>query len=1684
MSKICKYLVAFMLVFALFMGACGGNTGNGGGNGGNGGDVYKDYEANKKPGGDQFDYDGNYSAPELTINGLGDDAAWQNITAPLATFGHGNAATVKIYRGEEALFFLFEVSDTILLTEGMSNDDSVTKSDSVEIYIDTLADGGNKPQNDDYQINLAIHGKTRIMQGSGSGWGNWNGLIDYEVSLNGTLNDGNDATDVGYTVEVMIPYKQINIERNDTIAIAFGHVDKMNNAGSTPGEHWDWFGWDYNGLREPQTPNNYLLLDKDNKLIDRDAEARPNADIAGYVTDAISGAPIAGATVTVTGASKEWVLTTDEQGYFLLSSLNPEQNYTVTVTMNGYMGNSVVYTRAELREVNGGRVLKDITIKDENHVEKTTLTGTVKSLLNGIVGGASVSVEGTLLTATADENGSFSIEGVPVENGKDVTLIVTANGYAESKNYVKFKNLIADGVTDLGEVNIHASYAIATGSDGFGNKSALFADSTLKVGRALTGIEFLLSGTRQLSGNIEVYLDTKESTGFRDEEASLWLFTLSGDGKIGGTHYAGGAFNVSALEYTVFFNGANGYEARFFVPYSYLGINPTEVFGISLGQWSTTAMDWDGWGFAGQFVAPEYSDQYIRVSATCQLYRQSDNVSMVDLSGNVGIAGVRVEAAGKATTTGNDGAWHFKVPATEEAVTITYTSLGYETKTTVLEAGYFTTHYSYRENVELNKQYATIRGIITDSSTGAPISGAMITVGGAAFAAYTNENGEYAIEGFWTKNTVDLIFSMANYATQTLTVRGADLAANLNYTHNVQLVSNNQVAYVTVSGTITNVAGPVAGASIWLEDEVVATTNANGVFTIENFKGVDSDLVVAKDGYMTQTLVFKASNLGNADSYTFEAIDMPKEYASLGELEEKTADKQAHFAKFSGYVTRTATAFEFKFVGARAFNNGQLEVYLDTGVVAPNKGATEVQLNLCADKSVVIVRGLTQGTFTVTYGGSDSNPEILLSLPYAALGINPTDIIGFYMGQWSTTAADWDPLTFEGAFLNADAIADHLRISADNVVYRYATNEKVVTLRGNAGLSGVVVKANGKSVVTAADGSYSMLIPVPNGDLTIEYSKTGYFTETTTVPAATFNSTSLFEDTVTMRVRTVSVSGTVADSVSGLELEGVKVSVKGSGISVLTGADGTYLLTGVSTSSNLVLVFELNDYATQEITIKASALAAADEHFANVNLVCTKVINNVELFGVVTNVNGPVAGASVSVEGYPDLKAVTNASGEFTIANVPVVEHSISIVKDGYIAASLSLAEDFADSDARDYNVGDIDLMLNYERMPGFIADKADTFAKWSGFVTRSAVGFEFKFTGERAFSGQIELFVDTKASAGDNARDTSDYLFLLKANGGLQIINWGEGDKNEVIPSNMKLTVVNADTLPEVYFTLPYSFFGQLDISKSVSATEVVGISVGQWSDAASDWDGWDCFSLIGASNTEFVKPEMPSDYIRIAADNTLYAKADNEAVDFSSYYFHFGTGSTTAPGAYGAGGLANAGLNADDFYGKVLSRDANGVTFEFISTGNFSINSITNEKEMILIYFDTGAVSNDGWNPDYLIKIASDGAVYGNNSAWWSANDGNKLSSTATITTANGVTKITYTVSYDVLGIAANDVFGVAMREASHNAGDHMLYDPWHDFYFAGETTGRDAAACTQFIRVASNGAVYADNNNNPND
>lgn len=135
--------------------------------------------------------------------------------------------------------------------------------------------------------------------------------------------------------------------------------------------------------------------------------------MAGYVLDSVTQQAVAGAKVSVRVDEEERTYTTDSQGYFLFEKVDPDHDYVVTVSKDGYIGNSVTYSRAELRASDGGRVLKTIYIKDESTVAKTTLKGTVKNIIDGAVSGAKVRVEGTVLEAATGADGRSSLREFP-----------------------------------------------------------------------------------------------------------------------------------------------------------------------------------------------------------------------------------------------------------------------------------------------------------------------------------------------------------------------------------------------------------------------------------------------------------------------------------------------------------------------------------------------------------------------------------------------------------------------------------------------------------------------------------------------------------------------------------------------------------------------------------------------------------------------------------------------------------------------------------------------------------------------------------------------------------------------------------------------------------------------------------------------------------------------------------------------------------------------------------------------------------------------------------------------------------------------------------------------------------------------------------------------------------------------
>lgn len=1032
-------------------------------------DVYEDYAPNKTPGGGQFEYNGNYSAPELTIDGKGDDPQWQAIEQPLLTYGRKvsdgqggtvDAVSVKAYRGNNALFFLFDVKDSVLLTQGVTNDDAVTRGDSIEFYIDTKADGGKNPQSDDVQINLGIHGKTRIMKGAGVNWGGWNGLIDYEVDLKGgTLNDGDAANDTGYTVEVMIQYKDIMIEKDDTIGLAFGQVDKVRTDDAISGSEtgpWNWYGWDFYGSKvDPQKPSTYVLFDKNGNLVS------PSADVAGNVRDT-AGNPVKDAVAKTTVDGAEMTAVTDEHGYFVFEGIDPVRDYTVVIEKEGYIALTETYTRAELREANGKAVLKEFTMIPTATLTYTTVTGTVKNVMHGAVGNATVAFKGTQISAETNADGAFSLANIPANNG-EVTLVVTKDGYAASETKISASALVADGTTAIGDVNLNLP-AGETGA--FGTLQGL-ANNTAFISRSLTGIEIVFKGDNAFNGWIELFVDTKESTSARNATNAMYRFFADGHTDV--TNYGGG-FTTQGVEWNVFPADGGGYTAKAFIPYTTLAVGALEPFGVSFGQ-SNGQDVWNGWdrsdmiGTDGKaYVAPEIPTDYVRVGADNKLYEASHNNTLIAFggtvkSGDTPLAGVSVKIGTLTAVTDKDGKWSLSAPVSEGTTEIIYSKAGYITETTEIEADAFKDTFSWSETVAMTERKVTVEGVVTDQD-GAPVEGASVTltVGGEQKTASTDKEGKYSFGGVATFDDVTVAFGKDGYApvAQTTVKRETlESAEGGIYRLDKSLTALSQVRKINLTGKVVGVEGALQGVRV---NGGAAVTGADGTFTLSDIDCVDGTIVLSLAGYTDGEYQFDANSVeAGVTDYVLPAdIFLTRDYVQLGNA------FGAKYAAFVPYVTRGETGFEFKFVGANAFD-GRIELFVDTKLSNGTGGrnSTDYLFNLNANGSVTIVNWGNGGNETVpsdmklTVSAEDNT--VLFTLPYSFLGVSCGEIVGVTFGQFSASQNGWDGWGMTGdyasmtgvngmAYVAPELTWDYIRIGVDNAPFCNAENKTLEEL--------------------------------------------------------------------------------------------------------------------------------------------------------------------------------------------------------------------------------------------------------------------------------------------------------------------------------------------------------------------------------------------------------------------------------------------------------------------------------------------------------------------------------------------------------------------------------------------------------------------------------------------------------------
>ncbi len=714
-----------------------------------------DYNPEKTPSGDAFDFDGNYTPPELDIDGLDDDEQYQN-ASPELTFGSKNQAKVKLYRGNEALFCFFKVADVDLETVGNNNGDDVTKGDSVEIYFDFKNDGASKPQSDDIQINIGAHGKTRIFVGSSGTWGNWNGLLDYEVKLDGTLNDNTDV-DNGYQIELMIPYSQVGIDKNSTFGVSLGCVarGKDSTHDTLP---YTWGGLTYEGnFIDPQNPSLYVTY-KGNKFYSHDAVPVDNLQVYGTLKDQ-SGTVLPNTTVDINGTEVK----TDENGKYTLSDVNSENDIVIRVEKDGYESYTETITSSEIRYVKNGKLEKNIILFDQSKTVEVTLTGKVKNPSRGAVSSANIKVNDD--TSLSSEDGSFSVK---TTLKPEMNLIVTKDGFKDSTTKLDILSLVGKDTVDLEDVALY-SYPSHVSFGGARGIAKVEAD----VYRGFDGIHFDFTSTQNMTNgdHVELFLDTK--TSFHGRDTTDYRIDFKADNGIAIVNFGDGSNNIvstSGITNNTYLEKTT-YHMDTMIPYSFLSIDSSEIIGFSLGVWSQSLNDWDGFSYEGNgfapYVAPEYTDQYLRLDMDNNLYRASSNeVTACKVTGFVVDSALTPlsTATVNGTQVNSDGS--FSLALLKEATPLTIKCNGYSDKVISLsESDLSSSSYSLG-NIILTKSVVTVEGTVQDAS-GNLLSDVTVSITPEGVTTTTGTDGKYSFAEISTGSNITITFTKDGYTTVT-----------------------------------------------------------------------------------------------------------------------------------------------------------------------------------------------------------------------------------------------------------------------------------------------------------------------------------------------------------------------------------------------------------------------------------------------------------------------------------------------------------------------------------------------------------------------------------------------------------------------------------------------------------------------------------------------------------------------------------------------------------------------------------------------------------------------------------------------------------------------------------------------------------------------------------------------------
>lgn len=384
--------------------------------------------------------------------------------------------------------------------------------------------------------------------------------------------------------------------------------------------------------------------------------------------------------------------------------------------------------------------------------------------------------------------------------------------------------------------------------------------------------------------------------------------------------------------------------------------------------------------------------------------------------------------------------------------------------------------------------------------------------------------------------------------------------------------------------------------------------------------------------------------------------------ASTATVSSNLQGKISYTSALAGTYTVTVSALGYA-VQNQNFTL-QAGTRVDLGIVsllpAPTTGILQGQV-----KDAVSGVGIQGALITIT-GSTVTSAITALDGSYRIPGVAPGAVVvsaskaGYASAGGSGTIVAGSILTFSPALQIAQVLGTTGGIAG---LVRDAST--------TAPLAGVLITVSGAangSVVSSVDGSYSLNGLAP-GVVTVTASKAGYTSVggSGTLAAGgvlTFNPSLLALGQPPLT--TGGLSGQVKDSVTGLALGGVTITVAGVTTAItVTSADGSYNLTGLTVGAMTVTVSKAG-YAS----VSGSGSIVAGE----IVLFSPSLQSTVgAITGVVIDAATqlPLQGVAISV-GAGSGNALTAADGRFSVLNLSAGGYSIDFSRTGYSTKSIA----------------------------------------------------------------------------------------------------------------------------------------------------------------------------------------------------------------------------------------------------------------------------------------------------------------------------------------------------------------------------------------------------------------------------